>query len=143
MKAMHERVARYVLTYVTGPHLPEWWGAVFAIGYGTVVAILGPAAFHFNFFHGAVVGYFSPVARVFSLLVALSGLLGLHALHKRSKAFRMAASVFLCFAFLWLSIYYFLLVPTPWQGVWMYFTHATLEALVYLRVRHDLSEYWT
>lgn len=141
--SLHERVSRYVLTYVVGPHLPEWWGSMFAVVYGLIIALVGEHALHLNMFEGDVVAWFSSVTTVFGLLVTLSGLLGLRALHKREKVTRMLSSVFLCFSMLWVSAYYFLVVPTPWQGVWVYFTHATLEALVFLRVRHDLTDYWT
>lgn len=137
-----ERVSRYVLCYVVGPHLPEWWAGVFAVGYGSVLGLAGDGALSMGLFGGDVVHWFGPVTQVFGFIMALNALIGLNALHKRNKALRMASSVFAFIAMMWISLFYIMVVPVPWQAVWVYAVHAVLEGLVYLRIRHNLTDYW-
>lgn len=137
-----ERASRYVLYYVVGPHLPEWWAGVFAVGYGALLAIMGNGSMTLGVYSGRVTEWFGPVTQVFGLVVALNALIGLNALHRRQKALRMATSIFAFIALLWVSLFYILVVPVPWQAVWLYATHAVLEGLVFLRVRHNLTDYW-
>lgn len=137
-----ERAAHYVLNNVVGPNLPEWWASFFAAGYGAILAIVGSGALSLGVFQGLVADWFSDMTRVFGMLLLLNGLLGLDALHKKKKLVRMFSSVVACFAMLWVSVFYVLVVPVPWQAVWVYLAHASLEALVYLRIRHNLTEYW-
>lgn len=137
-----KRAAYYILNNVVGPNLPEWWASVFAVGFGAVLAAVGTGALSQGVYQGFVAIWFSDLTRIFGLLICLNGLLGLDALHKRKKFVRMLSSVVAFFAMLWISLFYALVVPVPWQSVWVYLAHAALEALVYLRIRHNLTEYW-
>lgn len=137
-----ERASRYALDYIVGPHLPEWWAGVFAVGYGTLLAVMGNGSLSLGLYQGRIADWFGPVTQMFGLLVLLNALVGLHALHERRKILRMASSVFACYAMFWISLFYILVVPVPWQAVWVYATHAVLEGLVYLRIRHNLTDYW-
>lgn len=139
---MKPRLGKYLLTYLVGPHLPEWWASVFCIGYGACLAFMGSQSLSMGLLQGPVQTWFESVTVVFGAVFALVGLVGLEALHQRRRWLRMATSVFAFFAFLWVSIYYLLATPTPWQGVWAYQAHACLEACVFLRIKHNLTSYW-
>lgn len=137
-----ERAAHYILNNVVGPNLPEWWASLFAIGLGSILAGMGDGALSLGVFRGQVTIWFSDLTRIFGLLILLNGLIGLNALHRRQRFARMFSSVFAFITMLWVAVFYALVLPVPWPAVWVYLAHAGIEALVYLRIRHNLTEYW-
>lgn len=130
------------LRALQSPRLFEWTTTLFALSYGFVWCFVLITDRYALVVSGQVVEFFKPLFFVFSFLMTTAGAVGTAGLVLRAKWLRITASFILFAGFGWLALYFIFAVPLLPQAVYVYFAHAILEAIVFLRVKNDLSSYW-
>lgn len=138
---MKQRIAAYVLLYTVGPFMAEWWAAIFTIGFGLALACNG-FGLSMGVYQGSLVDWFAPFTLVFALCLVLAGLMTLDALHKGKRWLFLCMAVLNMIAMLWIAVFYLMAVPSPTHAVWVYFSHATLQALIFVRAQQRMMLFW-
>lgn len=131
----------YVLTYLVGPLLPEWWAAFYALGFGLIVFAVGGEALALSRYFVGQPDWFTEFGRWFGGLLALAGLTSFFATHKRWGWLRISgglATILLYSGYITANL---AVATSPWLAVFGFGAHSLLEALVILRILHRLTEW--
>lgn len=139
---MRRSTARFVLNQLVGELMPEFWSAVFTIGFGLALFLRGYAALSLGIYESPVTGWFGGATPIFGLTLVLAGLLSLEALEKGTRWLFMTASLAVMLSMLWVAVFYFVAEPLPWHAVWVYITHAIFQGLIFIRAQHRLVSVW-
>lgn len=125
------------------PLLFDWVITSFSFGYALVVLIMGANALHLGVYQGPLVLAFSPYTTGFAATMLLASGMGLVGLYRLDKKMRLRSSFFLVLAYAWVAVYYVKAVPLPWQAVFIFLFHGTMEAAVYFRTATDPRHLWS